>query len=181
MVCPNALEAVSSCIGSACTVMASWKEPTCSCTFRVAVSVMLIFTCLITAGVKSFFAASTLYTSGGSKPTRYVPLSCVIALRVCPELMLVTVMVAPGITLPLGSVTVPFSAPVCAVCAKLGAPEKQSNRKIAANAVLVVENVLPSARALDERNTEIEITLRVFFAGVFMTVLLEPAARLGGI
>src|SRR5437870_7350624 len=45
--------------------------------------------------------------------------------------MLVTLMVTPGTTLPLGSVTVPFNAPVAAVCAKSDPglnPNRRQNR-----------------------------------------------------
>jgi len=56
-------------------------------------------------------------------------LPSVVALRDWPVARLVAVTVAPEITPPEGSVTVPWSAPVEALCANAGETEMNSAKK----------------------------------------------------
>ena len=114
--CPSVLDSISSCIGSASTEITSLIAPTCILKFKVAVSVILTRTCSMVAVLNPLRVASTLYEPGGSNGTMYRPSPCVAVVLTCPVAVFVTLTLTPGSTLPLGSLAVPPSAPVCAVC-----------------------------------------------------------------
>jgi len=71
----------------------------------------------------------TAYVPGCRKENLYDPFASVVVVRVCPVAVLVRVMLAPDITAPDGSVTVPVKAPVSAVCADDGAAQASNKTK----------------------------------------------------
>ena len=108
---------------SAVTVTSSESAPTSSFTLTLVVVAVSTLTRFTTAGLKPCSSTVIRYSTGSRTGNEKVPRSDDVTWKVSPVPRLTIVTVAPGITPPLSSVTVPSIAPLF-VCAATVAAQR---------------------------------------------------------